>query len=823
MGYTISRVTVIGAGTMGAAIAAHLANVGIPSYLLDIVPRELTAKEEDKGLTLDHPAVRNRIVNEGWQRCVKARPANLFTKDAAELVTLGNLEDNFDWVGEADWIVEAVVERLDVKQQLMARIEQVRKPGSIVSSNTSGIPIKHIAQGRSDDFQAHFLGTHFFNPPRYLKLLEIIPHERTKPEVVERMKDFATRTLGKGVVIAKDTPNFVANRFFSIFGSHMLNYALDNGYTVEEVDALTGPLIGRPKAATFRLFDLVGFDIHAQVGSNLYLAIPHDPYREELKHAKSLALIEVMLERKWLGNKTGQGFYKRVETKEGRQFWALNLETLEYQPPAKPRFESVGKHRDVADVGERIKRLCAEAWGEPFGKAQDRPGRSQDRAGRFIWNIISFGLNYAASIVPEVADDILSIDNASKWGYGWELGPFEIWDTLGVDEAVERMEADGMTVTSWVKEMLAAGHTRFYKKETGRLYYYDPASKDYVAAKADPRAIVIKDLKSDEKRIIAHNPSASLVDMGDGVFCLEFHSKMNALDTDISEMMVRASQELEGDWVGLVIGNQGEHFSAGANLFMLAVGAQQGEWDQVEAAVKMAQDGAMAFRYSPKPVVSAPFNMTLAGGAEAMMGASAICAAAESYIGLVEAGVGLVPAGGGCKELVRRVVSPVARSTPNADPFPFMQRIFDTIAMAKISGSAEEARQWGFLTPADRIVVNSDHLLHEAKRMVLEMAESDYRPPVRGKEIWAMGANGLAALQMMIWGMKEAGYASEHDALIANKTAYILCGGKLAKPQWVNPQYILDLEREAFLSLLGEQKTMGRIWHMLNTGKPLRN
>jgi 3-hydroxyacyl-CoA dehydrogenase len=807
MAYTINRVTVVGAGTMGAAIAAHLANVGIPSYLLDIVPRELTSKEKEKGLTLDRPAVRNRIVNEGWQRCIQARPANLFTKDAAELVTLGNLEDNIGWVGEADWILEAIVERLDIKQQLMARIEEVRKPGSIVSSNTSGIPIKHIAEGRSEDFQAHFLGTHFFNPPRYLKLLEIIPHEQTKPEVVERMKDFATRTLGKGVVICKDTPNFVANRFFSIFGSRMLNYALDNGYTVEEVDALTGPLIGRTKAATFRLFDLVGFDIHAQVGGNLYTAIPHDPYREELNHAKSLALIEAMLERKWLGNKTGQGFYKRVETEEGRQFWALHLETLEYQPPAKPRFESVGKHKNVEDVGERIKRLCAE----------------DDRAGRFIWNIISFGLNYAASIVPEVADDITSVDNASKWGYGWELGPFEIWDTLGVDESVERMEADGMTVTPWVKQMLAAGYASFYKKEDGRPCYYNPASKEYVPVKADPRAIVIKDLKSDEKRIIAHNPSASLVDIGNGVLCLEFHSKLNALDTDISRMMAQASQELEGDWVGLVIGNQGEHFSAGANLAMLAEGAQQREWGQVETAVKMAQDGAMAFRYSPKPVVSAPFNMTLAGGAEAMMGASAICAAAESYIGLVEAGVGLVPAGGGCKELVRRVVSPVAKSTPNADPLPFMQRIFDTIAMAKVSACAEEARQWGFLTSADRIVMNRDHLLHEAKRMVLDLVESGYRPPMRGKEIWAMGANGLAALEVMVWGMKEAGYASEHDALVANKTAYILCGGKLAEPQWVDPQYILDLEREVFLSLLGEQKTMDRIWHMLKTGKPLRN
>jgi 3-hydroxyacyl-CoA dehydrogenase len=815
MGSGVNRAAVIGAGTMGAAIAAHLANVGVPSYLLDIVPRELTPKERESGMTLDHAAVRNRIVNEGWQRCVQTRPASLFTKDTAELVTLGNLEDNLGWVGEADWIVEAIVERLDVKQQLMARIEPVRKPGSIVSSNTSGIPIKQIAEGRSEDFKAHLLGTHFFNPVRYLKLLEIIPHAGTRPEVVERMRDFATLTLGKGVVIAKDTPNFIANRFFSVFGSYMLNYAVDNGYTVEEVDLLSGPLIGRTKAATFRLFDLVGFDIHAQVCGNLYLAIPHDPYREELHHAKGLALINAMLERKWLGDKTGQGFYKRVESKEGRQFWPLNLETMEYEPPAKPRFESVGKYRNAADAGERIKLLCAEAW--------QAPGRSQDRAAMFVWNVIVFGLNYAASIVPEVTDEIQSIDHACKWGYGWELGPFEIWDALGVDDSVERMEAEGRTVVPWVKEMLGAGYTRFHKRENGRLFFYDPAGKNYVSAKVDSRRIDLKALKSDEKRIIADNPSASLMDIGDGVLCLEFHTKSNALDMDVSRMMARARQELDGDWVGLVIGNQGEHFSAGANLAMLAEGAERGDWGQVELAVKMAQDGAMALQHSPKPVISAPFGMTLAGGAEAMMGTSAICAHAEANIGLVEARVGLLPAGGGCKELVRRVVSPMAASAPEVNLLPLLQRIFDTIATAKVSTCAEEARQWGFLTPGDRIVMNPDHLLHEAKRQVLVMAERRYRPLLHGQEVWAMGANALAALEVMIWGMKQAGFASEHDALVAGKIAYVLCGGKLARPQWVEAQYILDLEREMFMSLLGEQKTVDRIRHMLNTGSPLRN
>jgi 3-hydroxyacyl-CoA dehydrogenase len=815
VGYTVSRVTVIGAGTMGAAIAAHLANAGIPAYLLDIVPPGLTSKEEDKGLTLDHPAVRNRIVSEGWQRCVNAHPTNLFTKDAAQRVTLGNVEDNFGWVGEADWVVEAIIEQLNPKQQLMARIEEVRKPGSIISTNTSGIPIKKIAEGRSDDFKAHFLGTHFFFPPRYLKLLEIIPHEQTKPEVLEFMKEFGTTALGKGVVVAKDTPNFIANRLFSMLGNHTLNYTLDNGYTVEEVDVLTGPLTGRPKAATFRLYDLLGFDIHAQVNKNLYPAIPNDPYREELKRPKLTALIEAMLERKWLGNKTKQGFYKGVETDKGRQFWTLDLETLEYQPPSNPCFESVEKHKDVKDVGERIKQLCAEAW--------DEPGRTRDRAAQFIWNTTAFAVNYAASVSPEIADDILSIDNASKWGFSLELGPFETWDALGVAESAERMEAEGMTITPWVKEMLAAGHSSFCARDNGRLLYYDPTSKGYVAAKTDPRVIVLKDLKSDGKRIVADNRSASLVDMGDGVLCLEFHSKMNALYADTSRMMAQASKELEGDWVGLVIGNQGEHFSAGANLAELAAGAEQGQWNQVEAALKLAQDRLMAFRYSPKPVVCAPFNMVLAGGAEVMMGASAICAAAESHIGQVEAGVGLLPATGGCKELVRRVLSPVAKSIPKTDFLPILREIHEMIAMGKVSGSAEEARQWGFLAPTDRIVMNPDHLLHEAKRMVLEMVESGYRPPVYGSEIWAMGATGLAALEVVIWGMKEAGYASEHDALVANKTAYVLSGGKLSRPQWVDPQYILDLEREAFMSLLGEQKTIDRIRHMLNTGKPLRN
>jgi 3-hydroxyacyl-CoA dehydrogenase len=717
------------------------------------------------------------------------------------------LEDNIDWLSEADWSIEVIVERLDIKQKLMARIEEVRKPGSIVSTNTSGIPIEDIAEGRSDDFKAHFLGTHFFNPPRYLKLLEIIPHEQTKPEIVELMKRFSARTLGKGVVICKDTPNFVANRFISLVGGYALNYALDNGYTVEEVDALTGPIIGHPKTASFRLFDLVGIDIMAHVNANLYPAIPNDPYRKELKHEKAAALTRAMLDRNWLGNKTGQGFYKRVDTAEGRQFWVLDPGTMEYQPPAKPRFASVDKHKGVEDAGERIKLLCAE----------------KDRAGQFTWATTAFGCNYAASLVPGVAEDILSIDNANKWGFGHELGPFEIWDALGVAESVARMEAEGMSVTPWVKEMLAAGRVSFYRKENGQLHHYDPASKDYVAAKADPRTISLKDVKANEKRVIASNPSASLVDLGDGVLCLEFHSKANALDMGIFDMIGRAGEELEKDWMGLAIGNQGSHFCAGADLNTFVEYAQNQAWDKLDAQIQEVQNGLLNLRYSPKPVVSAPFGVVLGGGAEVMMATSAICAAAESYIGQVEASVGVVPALGGCKEPLRRILSPLAKKNPKLDLLPVLQQIFEMIAMAKVSGSAEEARQWGFLTPTDRVVMNADHLLHEAKRMVLEMVESDYRPPVRGKEIWAVGATGLAAIEAGVWGFEQAGYISEHDALIASKTAYILCGGKLSRPQWVDAQYILDLEREAFLSLLGTQKTLDRVIHMLKTGKPLRN
>jgi len=806
MGYSINRAVVVGAGTMGASIAAHLANVGIPSYLLDIVPRELTPGEKEKGLTLEHPAVRNRIVSEGLERCLKARPANFYVKDSVELITVGNLEDDFDWVGEADWIIEVIVERLDIKQQLMARIDQVRRPDAIVTTNTSGIPIHQIAEGRSESFQQHFMGTHFFNPPRYMKLLEIIPHEKNSPELVAFMKEFGTRVLGKGVVICKDTPNFIANRMISIAGSYGMNYALENGYTVEEVDAITGPPIGRPKTATFRLNDLVGIDVLAHVSRNLYDAIPHDSYREVLRNEKATALVGTMLEKGWLGNKTDQGFYKKTFVEGERQFWILNPETMEYEPPVKPRFDSVGQARKAEDPAKKLEIMAY----------------ADDRAGEYAWHLLSRLVVYAASCIPEISDDILSVDNACQWGFNWELGPFESWDAIGVARSIERLKGEGVEIPAWVEEMRAEGCETFYQYENGlTVGYYDPESKGYQPLPEDPQIISIKALKADGKEL-HRNASASLIDMGDGVLLLEFHSKANSLDPDIFAMAGTALEELQQEgWKGLVIGNQGEHFCAGANIFMVAVAAQQGQYDQIDELVREMHRIMQGMRYSSKPIVAAPFGMVLAGGCEVVLAASRAVAAAETYVGLVEVGVGLVPAGGGCKEMLRRIVSPPMK-TPDAQDLAFLQQTFEQIGLAKVATSAAEARQMKILTDCDRIVVNQDHLLAEAKQTVLDMVRDGYRPPVPAK-IYAAGRDAYAALLIALYQMHEGGYASEHDVVIGKRLGYVLTGGELSAPTWVDEQYILDLEREAFVALCHEPKTIERIWHMLQHNKPLRN
>jgi 3-hydroxyacyl-CoA dehydrogenase len=799
MNYMIRKAGVIGSGTMGSGIAALLAGIGVPVVLLDI-----PAKDTAPG---DPPDARNAIVLGNLKAAQKSRPAQFFHPNDFDLITPGNLEDDLDLLADADWIIEAIVENLAIKQDLMAKLEAVRKPTAIISTNTSGLSINAIADGRGDEFKRHFLGTHFFNPPRYLKLLEIIPHANTDSTVLKFMLDYGANVLGKGVVLCKDTPNFIANRFISVAGTYGINYAIDHGFTVAEVDNLTGPLIGRPKTATFRLMDLIGTDIMVHVNRNLYPAIAGDEAREVLNHPQSTALLETMLERGMLGNKARQGFYQRVDLENGgREFWELNLHTLEYEAPAKVRFESVGQYRKLEDTRARIKALA----------------NAEDRAGEYLWHLHAFYLTYAARRLGEIADTIPAIDNANKWGFNHELGPFEIWDALGVAETIPRMEADGYAVEQWVKDMVATGHPTFYQCDNNGVVIgvYNKDKRDYVALDVNPRVVVINDLRAAGKRVEGL-AGASLIDMGDGVALLEFHTKANAIDDDIIKMGWKALERLQTDFDGLVVGNQGDHFSAGANIFLILMLAQQGQWDQIEAITRELQNLFQALRYAPRPVVTAPFGLALGGGAEFAMAGARTVAHAELYIGLVEIGVGLLPAGTGCKEMLRRNLNPVMQ-TPNADPLPHLQKIFEQIALAKVSESARLARDMGFLMPADRIVLNKDYLLAEAKREVLHLIASGYTPPPP-QVIWAAGRDALAALRMAVFTLHDGGFATDHEALIANKIAYVLCGGDLSEPGWVPEHYILDLERQAFVELCHEPKTHERIAHMLQHSKPLRN
>jgi 3-hydroxyacyl-CoA dehydrogenase len=791
MNYHIYKAVVIGSGTMGAAIAAHLANAGVPVTLLDIA-----SKDGDK----------NKIVNEGWDRCVKAKPANLMSPDLKTLVKLGNLEDDFDVIAEADWVCEAVIENLKIKQDLMARIDPIRKPNAIISTNTSGIPVKAIAEGRSREFKKHFLGTHFFNPPRYLKLLEIIPTADTSKDVTAFMSHFGEARLGKGIVLCKDTPNFIGNRMAFGTGAFGMDFILKNDYTIDEVDSLTGPLMGRPKTATFRLMDLVGIDVWDHVGRNLAPLIPYDKLGQEyLKAEAPNKLIGTMIERKWLGNKTKVGFYKEVRTEKGKEFWPLDLKTLEHVAPTKPRFDSVKAAKDVEGLGERLKVMLD----------------ADDKAAKLVQALTYQAFQYASSIIPEVADSGKPIDDATRWGFGHDAGPFEIWDMLGVKETVKRMKAAGYPAAKWVDAMLKNGIETFYQyKGANKVGVYDVTKEKYVKFKHDAGFVMLSDFKG-TKKVINENAGASLYDIGDGVALVEFHTKMNTLDEDISSVMVDAFDRVEKDFDGLVIGNEAENFSAGANLFMVVVAAQQGMWDTLDKAIRNLQNMNMRMRYFPKPVVVAPAGLALGGGCEITMHASRVVAAAETYIGLVELGAGVIPAGAGTKEIMRRIINP-AMKTENAEVFPFLQRAFLQIGQAKVATSAEEARGMAILGPQDRIVMNRSQLLTEAKREVLHMAAAGYHPPAP-EMIYAPGRDMLGALQIGAWSFKEGNYITEYDAHIARKLAHIMGGGGLTKPQWVSEQYILDLEREAFLSLCGEERTQARMWSILQTGKPLRN
>ncbi len=804
MKYKIFKAVVVGSGTMGAALAAHLANAGVTVTLLDIVPDKLLPEEEKKGLTLQDKVVRNRIVQQGLDKAIKSRPASFFTSDTPALITTGNLEDDLQSIKSADWVIEAIVENLKIKRDLMKRIDAIRGENTIVSTNTSGIPIMSIAEDMSEGFRKHFLGTHFFNPPRYLKLMEIIPTKDTLPEVVEAISEFSEYRLGKGIVFCKDTPNFIANRLGFGGGAFALDYILENGYTVEEVDAITGPAMGRPKTATFRLIDLVGIDVWEHVGNNLAPAIPDD--KQALKYLNSQRVNRVihgMVEKGWLGNKVKQGFYKEVRAGDGnREFWALNLDSMEYQAPVKVRFESVGKVKDAEDLSEKLKILMA----------------AEDRAGQLVRALTYQGLAYASERIPEIADTPKPLDDAMRWGFGHEAGPFETWDMLGVKETSNAMAAAGFPPAQWVEKMVFAGCSTFYQYEgKTKVGVYNPAKGKYEPIKRPASLVLLR-----EQKVIKQNPGATLYDLGDEVACVEFHTKVNALDEDIFNMIWEAQDLVTTEFKGLVIGNEADNFCAGgANIMMVVMAAQMGAWDTLDAAIKKMQDMNMRSRYHPRPVVVAPFGLTLGGGAEITVYANRVVAAAELYTGFVEFGVGVIPAGGGTKEMLRRIVNPAMR-TENAEVLPFLQRVFMQIGLAKVATSAEEARQMALLGANDRVVMNKDLLLAEAKKEVLHMAATGYHPPLPEK-IYAAGRDALGALRVAIHMMKEGKYITEYEAHMAGKLANVMTGGELSKPTWVDEQYILDLEREAFLSLCGEEKTRQRMVNMLQTGKPLRN
>jgi 3-hydroxyacyl-CoA dehydrogenase len=792
---------------MGARIAAHLANAGIPCYLLDIVPPELNAEQKRKGLTLESPAVRNGIVLAGLEAAKKSRPAAFFTPETARLITPGNFDDNLAWCGEADWIIEAVAENLEIKRRLFERVETARKPGTIVSTNTSGLPIRLIAEGRSGDFQKHFAGTHFFNPPRYMKLVELIPGPKTLPEVLGALEEICDLRLGKGVVVAKDTPNFIANRIGTFSMLKAIQEMQSLGMTIEEVDACTGPAVGWPNSATFRTADIVGLDVLAHVIRNIYDSIPDDESREIFRVPP---LVEEMMKRGWLGEKTGSGFYQRVKKGGDSEILTLDWHKMEYRPREKTRLGSIEAGKTIEGTRERLRMLVGPAL----------EGKGGDKANRFLWACVGDTCLYAARRIPEIANRVADLDRAMRWGFGWELGPFEIWDAIGTERMAKALEQEGKQMPPLVAKVLASPKKSFYETEKGSTRYFDFTSAALAPLEEPAGIILLKSLK-DRTPVVQENSGASLIDLGDGVLCCEFHAKMNAIGGDIVAMLQAGLARLETEFEAMVIANQAPNFSAGANLMLLLMTVQEGEWDDIHLAVRQFQRANMALKYAPRPVVAAPQGMALGGGCEIPLHAARIHAAAEAYIGLVEAGVGLIPAGGGTKEMLIRANEQAAGGDSLDLMHPF-RRVFENIAMGKVSTSAEEARSLGYLRPADLIAMNRDRQVADAKQTALAMVRAGYRPPAPA-EIRVLGEEFLAAAKLGIHMLIRGEYATEHDGVVARKLAYIMAGGGITSPQAVPEQYVLDLEREAFVSLCGERKTQERIAHTLKTGKPLRN
>ncbi|MBE9913531.1 3-hydroxyacyl-CoA dehydrogenase/enoyl-CoA hydratase family protein [Paenibacillus donghaensis] len=800
MNKTIRKAAVIGSGIMGSGIAAHLANVGISCLLLDVVPKQLTEEEAVKGLTLENPAVRNRLALSAIAKLAKTKPAPLYDNSFASRITPGNLEDDLSKLAQVDWIIEVVVENLEVKKGLLQKIESVWTPGTIVSSNTSGISINDMAASCGDEFKEHFMGTHFFNPPRYMKLLEIIPGEHTQPELVSFMKGFCEKVLGKGVVLAKDTPNFIGNRIGTYGLLVTLKEMTENGFTVEEVDAVTGPAMGRPKSATFRTLDLVGLDTFVHVADNVY---NHVLSESEKSIFAVPPMLQTMVEKGWLGEKSGQGFYVKKKVSGGSEILSLDLTSMEYVPQKKPKSASLEAAKLAKGAKEKTKALLA----------------ANDRYSKLAWDILKQVLVYSAEKVGEIADSVQEIDDAMKWGFSWELGPFEAWDAIGLQRSVERMEAEGLSVPAWVKEWIAAGNSSFYKKEEGKLYSIQIGTSQYKEVEFAPEVINLRSLK-ERNKVIKGNSGASLIDLGDDVACLEFHSPNNAIGEDILSMITQSLDEVRKNYKGMVIANQGRNFCVGANIMLLLMEAQDEEWDEINGIIHQFQNTMYKVKRFEKPVVAAPHRMCLGGGVEACMPADQVVASAETYYGLVEVGVGLIPAGGGCKELALRASQQAI--VDGVELQPFINHAFQTVGTATVSSSGYDAKRLGYLRPTDRVVANQGFSIHEAKQTVLGLANTDYKP-IPEEKIRVAGSEGKAVLQLGAIEMKRGGYISDHDLLIAKKLAHVLAGGDVPAGSLVTEQYMLDLEREAFLSLCGEPKTQQRMHYMLTKGKALRN
>jgi 3-hydroxyacyl-CoA dehydrogenase len=797
----IKKVAIIGSGIMGSGIACHFANIGVDVLLLDIIPRELTEKENSKGLSFEDKVVRNRLVNEALSSSLKSKPSPIYHQKFANLITTGNLEDDIHKVANVDWIMEVVVERLDIKKLVFEKLEKFRTPGTLITSNTSGIPIKFMSDGRSEDFQKHFCGTHFFNPARYLKLFEIIPGPKTASVVLDFLGSYGEKFLGKTSVIAKDTPAFIGNRV-GIFSIQSLFHTVkDLDLTVEEVDKLSGPVIGRPKSATFRTVDVVGLDTLVHVANGIRENCPKD---ERLKLFELPEFITTMMENKWLGTKTKQGFYKKSVSAEGKkEILSLDLNTLEYRSSKRAKFTTLELTKSVDKVVDRFKILVS----------------GKDKAGEFYRKSFTALFAYVSNRIPEITDELYKIDDAMKAGFGWEHGPFQIWDAVGVEKGIELMKAEGLEPAEWVNEMLASGSTSFYSIKEGATYAYNIPSKSQTKVPGQDSFIILDNIRKTNE--VFKNSGVVIEDIGDGILNLEFQSKMNTIGGDVLAGLNKAIDLAEKDFAGLVIGNQAANFSVGANIGMIFMMAAEQEYDELNMGIKYFQDSMMRMRYSSIPTISAPHGMALGGGCELSLHADKVVAAAETYMGLVEFGVGVIPGGGGSKEMALRAQDQFQKGDVQLN---VLQEHFLTIGMAKVSTSAYEAFDLNLLQKGkDIVVVNKDRQIAVAKQHAKLMAESGYTQPTKRTDIKVLGKQALGMFLVGTDSMQESNYISEHDMKIANKLANVMAGGDLSEPTLVSEQYLLDLEREAFLSLCTERKTLERIQHMLKTGKPLRN